>query len=115
MTGCSLSAAQHVVLKDDLVVLAARTIWGVGYSGGQKPLEPVHSARLSGFTHSSVVEHQPMKLTVEGSNPSTLKNAKTGAAATREPKGSEKVSNSRPFGEAGHLKARKADKCWWES
>lgn len=72
-----------MVLKDDLVAPAARTIRGVGYFGSQKLLKPVHLARLCGFTHSLVVEHRPSKATVVGSIPITLKNAKTSAAATR--------------------------------
>lgn len=51
-------------------------------------------------------------MTVVGSNPITLKNAKTDAAVVREGNSSEKVSNTKPLGELGALKARKADGVW---
>lgn len=83
----------HVVLKDGRVALAARKVWGVGYSGGQKLSEPVHWHVSVGLRIAQLVEHHPSKVTVVGSIPITLKNAKTGAAATRGLR-LEKVSNS---------------------
>jgi hypothetical protein len=68
--------------------------------------------RLHGLTHNSVVEYHPQKVTVEGSTPSTLKNAKTDAAVVREGNSSKKVSKTEPFGELGASEARKATGVW---
>lgn len=70
------SCSVYSIPKDGSVVLAAQTAGGVGYSGGQKLLEPVHTALLCGLRIAQLVEHHPSKVTVVGSNPTTLKNAK---------------------------------------